>query len=448
MKGCPVPRKKNVTFILDTNVILHDSACIYHFGKNNIVIPVTVLEELDQFKKGSEILNYHAREFVRTLDLLCGEHLFNGGVPIGPGLGKITVKLDRKFHEDIVLSFSESRPDHHVLNIAYCLAKENPSFHVILVTKDVNLRIKAKSIGLVAQDYKSDQIKDISRLYTGKRLVENVPGTILEKFYEPPYEVNPSELPLEKEPVANEYFILRNDNKFVLAVYNFASLKIRRVDKSPAFGIMPRNAEQIFALDALTNNNIQLVTLSGKAGTGKTLLALAAALQRKKNYRQIFLARPVVPLSNKDIGFLPGDINSKLDPYMQPLFDNLSVIKSHLGQSESSRDDINKLLMENKLLISALAYIRGRSLVNIYFIVDEAQNLTPHEVKTIITRAGQNTKVVLTGDIFQIDHPYLNTQSNGLSYLIERMHGQGLYAHINLEKGERSELSELASNLL
>jgi PhoH-like ATPase len=443
-----MPRKKKTTFILDTNVILHDSACIYHFAENNVIIPVTVLEELDQFKKGGEILNYHAREFVRTLDLLCGEHLFNGGVPIGPGLGKITVKLDRKFHEDLVLSFSESRPDHHVLNIAYHTARENPSLQVILVTKDVNLRIKAKSIGLVAQDYKSDQIKDIAALYTGKLLVENIPGAILKTLYEPPFELDPSELVLEKEPVANEYFILRNDNKSALAIYDAFNQKIRRIDKNPAFGIMPRNAEQTFALDALTNNSIQLVTLSGKAGTGKTLLALAAALQRKKNYRQIFLARPVVPLSNKDIGFLPGDIQSKLDPYMQPLFDNLSVIKSHFGKNESSRDDINKLLTENKLLISALAYIRGRSLVNIYFIVDEAQNLTPHEVKTIITRAGENTKVVFTGDIFQIDHPYLNTQSNGLSYLIEKMHGQKLYAHINLEKGERSELSELASNLL
>ncbi|MBI5592620.1 MAG: PhoH family protein [Deltaproteobacteria bacterium] len=443
-----MPRKKKTTFILDTNVILHDSACIYQFAENNLIIPVTVLEELDQFKKGSEILNFHAREFVRTLDLLCGEQLFNGGVPIGPGLGKINVKLDRKFHEDLILSFSESRPDHHVLNIAYLTAKENPSIQVILVTKDVNLRIKAKSIGLVAQDYKSDQIKDISTLYTGKRLVENIPGIVLNKLYEAPFELDPSELSLEKEPVANEYFILRNDNKSALAIYDSISLKIRRIDKNPAFGILPRNAEQTFALDAPTNNNIQLVTLSGKAGTGKTLLALAAALQRKKNYRQIFLARPVVPLSNKDIGFLPGDIESKLDPYMQPLFDNLSVIKSHFGKTESSRDDINKLLQENKLLISALAYIRGRSLVNIYFIVDEAQNLTPHEVKTIITRAGENTKIVFTGDIFQIDHPYLNTQSNGLSYLIEKMHGQKLYAHINLEKGERSELSELASNLL
>ena len=287
-----------------------------------------------------------------------------------------------------------------------------------------------------------------TKLYTGKCLVENVPENVLKKLREQPFEIDPSMLPLEKEPVANEYFVIRNGNNSALAVYDASIQRIRRVDKNPSFGIMPRNAEQTFALDALINDSIKLVTLSGKAGTGKTLLALAAALQRKKNYRQIFLARPIVPLSNKDIGYLPGDIQSKLDPYMQPLFDNLSVIKSYFGKTDSSRDDISKLLTENKLVISALAYIRGRSLVNIYFIVDEAQNLTPHEVKTIITRAGENTKVVFTGDIFQIDHPYLNTQSNGLSYLIEKMHGQKLYAHINLEKGERSELSELASQIL
>ncbi len=443
-----MPRKKKKVFILDTNVILHDSSCIYQFGANDVVIPVTVLEELDQFKKGSEMLNFHAREFVRTLDAICGEHLFNGGVPIGPGLGKITVKLDIPFDPDIQRSFSDNRADHHVLNIAYHAAKENPSKEIILVSKDVNLRIKAKSIGLPAQDYKSDQVKDITTLYTGKRLIEDVSENVLQHFFEQPFEIDPEMLALEREPVANEYFILRNSTRSILAVYDPGSRTIRKIEKNPAFGIMPRNAEQTFALDALTNSNVQLVTLTGKAGTGKTLLALAAALHRKKNYRQIFLARPVVPLSNKDIGFLPGDIQSKLDPYMQPLFDNLSVIRSQYGKSESTRDTVNRLLEEQKLLISALAYIRGRSLVNIFFIVDEAQNLTPHEVKTIITRAGENTKVVLTGDIFQIDHPYLNTQSNGLSYLIEKMHGQKLYAHINLEKGERSELSELASNLL
>jgi PhoH-like ATPase len=211
---------------------------------------------------------------------------------------------------------------------------------------------------------------------------------------------------------------------------------------------VPRNAEQAFALNALLNPDVSLVTISGKAGTGKTLLALAAALECRKSYRQVFMARPVVPLSNKDIGFLPGDIQSKLDPYMQPLFDNLGVIRHQFGDSDPKHKRIGELLEEEKLVIAPLAYIRGRSLVGIYFIVDEAQNLTPHEVKTIITRAGEGTKVVLTGDIFQIDHPYLNTRSNGLSYLIDRMKGQSIYAHINLTKGERSALADLASNLL
>jgi PhoH-like ATPase len=223
---------------------------------------------------------------------------------------------------------------------------------------------------------------------------------------------------------------------------------LRRVHKESAYGINPRNAEQTFALDALTNDDLQLVTLSGKAGTGKTLLALAAALQCRRQYRQIFLARPVVPLSNKDIGFLPGDIESKLNPYMQPLYDNLGVIKNQFPENSEKFQKISDLMTQDKLKIAPLAYIRGRSLVKIFFIVDEAQNLTPHEVKTIITRAGAGTKLVFTGDIYQIDHPYLNQESNGLTYLIEKMQGQSLYAHINLVRGERSELAELASNLL
>jgi len=251
-----------------------------------------------------------------------------------------------------------------------------------------------------------------------------------------------------KEQVeANEFVVMRNGKKSALAVIDANGSIVKKVDKTNAYGITPRNAEQAFAINALINTEIQLVTVTGKAGTGKTLLALAAALERRRNYRQIYLARPVVPLSNKDIGYLPGDIQSKLDPYMQPLYDNLGVIQSNFEESRK-QSRIKDFLQDEKLVISPLSYIRGRSLVRIFFIVDEAQNLTPHEVKTIITRAGEGTKLVFTGDIFQIDHPYLNSYSNGLSYLIEKMKGQKLYAHINLEKGERSELAELASNLL
>jgi PhoH-like ATPase len=237
----------------------------------------------------------------------------------------------------------------------------------------------------------------------------------------------------------------------LLARFNGRTATLQPLQKSPKAKmgrIQPRNREQTFALDLLLDPAVALVTLVGKAGTGKTLLALAAALERKKEYRQIFMARPVVPLSNKDIGYLPGDIQSKLDPYMQPLYDNLGVIQNQWGTTDTRHKKIREMLDDEKLVIAPLAYIRGRSLVNIYFIVDEAQNLTPHEVKTIITRAGDGTKLVFTGDIFQIDHPYLNSHSNGLSYLIEKMQGQSIYAHINLTKGERSQLAELASNLL
>ncbi len=443
-----MPNKKNKIFVLDTNVILHDSSCIYQFADNDIVIPITVLEELDQFKKGNETLNYHAREFVRSLDLLSGDKLFDGGVKIGSGLGRISIKLDKKIHQDLEQVFSPNKPDHHILNTAFFLAQDNPNTQIVMVSKDVNLRMKAKSIGLLAQDYKTDHVKDVSALYTGSRIVENVTDEIIDSMYKMPFEVNKNELQTDNELVPNEFLILRSTRKSALAADDPFSQKIKRVDKNVVYGITPRNAEQTFALNALLNENVQLVTMSGKAGTGKTLLALAAALEKRKNFRQIFLARPVVPLSNKDIGFLPGDINSKLDPYMQPLYDNLGVIQNQFKESDVKHRRIKDFLDQEKLVIAPLAYIRGRSIVKVFFIVDEAQNLTPHEVKTIITRAGEGTKMVFTGDIFQIDHPYLDSQSNGLSYLIEKMQGQKIYAHVNLTKGERSELAELASNLL
>jgi PhoH-like ATPase len=439
---------KKKIFVLDTNVILHDSSCIYQFQEHDVVVPITVIEELDQFKKGNETLNYHAREFVRSLDSLSGDKLFNGGVKIGPNRGRISIKLEQQFHEKVAFNYACNKPDHHILNTTYHLAVDNASRHVILVTKDVNLRMKAKSIGLMAQDYTTDHVKDISTLYAGRRIEENIIEESIDRMYAEPYQIEMSELPLAKPLLPNEYLIMRNEKKSALATFDPFTRSIKRVDKLAAYGITPRNAEQTFALNALMNSDIQLVTVSGKAGTGKTLLALAAALEKRKFYRQIYIARPIVPLSNKDMGFLPGDIQAKLDPYIQPLFDNLGVIQNQFHETDASHRRIKELLDEGKLVISPLSYIRGRSLVKIYFIVDEAQNLTPHEVKTIITRAGEGTKVVLTGDIFQIDHPYLDSYSNGLSYLIDKMQGQKIYAHINLEKGERSELAELASNLL
>jgi PhoH-like ATPase len=439
---------KRKVFVLDTNVLLHDSSCIGQFEEHDVVVPITVLEELDQFKKGSGSLNYHAREALRAMDALSSDSLFDGGIPLGPGKGRISIKLEEEFDRDVERNFSRSNPDHHILNIARRLAKRRPGRHVILVTKDVNLRMKAKAIGLLAEDYTTDHVRDVTALYTGFRVVEGAPEEAIAAMYRAPHEADASELEVDHPLVPNEYLILKRERLSALARFDGLSGRVRHVEKAVAYGIAPRNAEQAFALDALLDDRIQLVSLSGRAGTGKTLLALAAALERRKGFRQIFMARPIVPLSNKDIGFLPGDIRSKLDPFMQPLRDNLGVIQNQYPESDPRHRKIRELLDQEKLVIEALSYIRGRSLVRIFFIVDEAQNLTPHEVKTIITRAGEGTKVVFTGDIFQIDHPYLDSQSNGLSHLIDKMQGQPIYAHVNLEKGERSPLADLASNLL
>jgi PhoH-like ATPase len=287
-------------------------------------------------------------------------------------------------------------------------------------------------------------------LYSGKEIVEDFDDDFIVKLFQSPYEMPAKQIlkKLDRDAVPNKFYIIRNSSRSVLAYLDSEMEYLRKVDKNVIYGIKPRNAEQTFAVDALTNNNIQLVTLTGKAGTGKTLLALASALHVRKFYRQIFIARPIVPLSNKDIGFLPGDVQSKIEPYIQPLWDNLRVIQDQFTENDKQNQLITNMVKEEKLVIEPLSYIRGRSLQRIFFIVDEAQNLTPHEIKTIITRAGEGSKVVFTGDIYQIDHPYLDSQSNGLSYLIDHFKGQKLYAHVNLEKGERSELAELASNLL
>lgn len=447
MSKKPLPK----TFVLDTNVILHDPTCIHHFQENNIVIPLAVIEEMDRFKRGSQVINLNAREFTRTLDSLTGNAIFNGGVSLGQGKGTIRVVITKGLNHDIKEFFREDNPDHRVLSAAYEMKnKEGNKSPVILVTKDVNLRMKAKSLGIPAEDYTTDRVGSIEHLYSGKEVIEDFDETIIQKFYQSPFEVGANEIldRLQNGTVPNKYFILKNNSLSALARLNSSLETFTKIDKQPAYGIKPRNAEQTFAVDALTNNDIPLVTMTGKAGTGKTLLALACALQTRKHYRQIFIARPVVPLSNKDLGFLPGDVDSKLAPYMQPLWDNLKVIQDQFPESDKNHIVINNMLKDDKLVIEPLSYIRGRSLQRIFFIVDEAQNLTPHEIKTIITRAGEGAKIVLTGDIYQIDHPYLDSLSNGLSYLIDHFKGQKLYAHINLEKGERSELAELASNLL
>lgn len=429
-------------------MILHDSTCIHHFEEHDIVIPITVLEELDHFKRGNEQVNFHARNFLRDLDRLTGKVLFKEGVSIGADQGKIRIVVNQTIATEIKKVFHEESPDTRILNTAYRLSLAETDRSVILVTKDTNLRMKAKALGIAAQDYTTDKLESVEKIYSGMRMIEDLPVEVIDKLFQSPFQLPAETLPQITNMVPNENFILRNKQKSALASYDGFDNLFSKVDKQPAYGIIPRNAEQAFALKALINPRIQLVTLSGKAGTGKTLLALAGALESRTQYRQIYLARPIIPLSNRDLGYLPGDIQSKIDPYMHPLWDNLGVIRHQFREEDEHARKIQDLLDQEKLVITPLAYIRGRSLQKIFFIVDEAQNLTPHEVKTIITRAGEGTKIVFTGDIYQIDQPYLDTLSNGLSYLINRMVGQKVYAHITLQKGERSPLAELASDLL
>jgi PhoH-like ATPase len=440
--------KKKKVFVLDTNVLLHDYKCIYNFQENNVIIPITVLEELDRFKRGNDIINFHAREFTRELDKLSGDNLFNGGVPLGKRLGKLSIETGKSFSSVMQASFPENTPDHRILAIADHIYRSNQDKNVIFISKDINLRMKAKSIGIMAQDYETDKVRNIDEIYKSVRIIENMDDRLIMKMYDNPDGIPVKEFKLPGKSIANQYFIFKGNNSSALAHFDPKTGMINRVIKQKAYGIEPRNAEQTFALDALLRDDVQLATLTGKAGTGKTLLALAAALHQRQKYTQIFLARPIIPLANRDIGFLPGDIKEKIGPYMLPLFDNLDVIKNKFAQTSKEFQKIEEMLKAEKLIITPLAYIRGRSLSRIFFIVDEAQNLTPHEVKTIITRAGEETKMIFTGDIEQIDSPYLDEKSNGLSYLTDKMNGQDLFAHVNLVKGERSYLAELASHLL
>jgi PhoH-like ATPase len=440
--------KQTKIFVLDTSVLLHDHHSLVHFKKNDVAIPITVLEELDKFKVGNEIKNFAAREVIRFIDKIAGSGNLQDWIKLGGSdLGKFKIVLDStptSINAEYI--FSVGKNDHKIINSALVLKETEPTKEVILVTKDINLRIKAKALGLMSEDYETGKVESDVLDEDAFMNIENLDSSIIQNLFTK--DSIPEAGILGNKKTANGYYVLKNGKTSSLAYYNPVTDHIDRVDKNYVYGIKAKNAEQAFAFHALLNNNIKLVALQGVAGTGKTLLALASALEQHNQYQQIILARPLVPLSNKEIGFLPGDANDKIAPYMEPLWDNLKFIKSQFGENEKKHRAIIEMEKEGKLVITPLAFIRGRSLSNILFIIDEAQNLTPHEVKTIITRAGENTKIVFTGDLKQIDTPYLDEHSCGLAYIIDRLQNQPLFANVKLEKGERSELANLANDLL
>jgi len=435
-------------YVIDTSVLLYDHNALHNFEDNHVAIPITVLEELDQFKVGNDTKNFEARECIRIIDRLASSDSLQDWIPIENDKGgyfKIVLQGEQ-LALDAEKVFAHKNNDHKILNSAFSLQQEEKDAKVILVSKDINLRLKAKALNLPAEDYKTGKIKDQKHQYSGKTMIEDVDAEVIRKLYTSG--VSRKITTLGEERKNNHFYILKNCSSSALGYFSEKSRQIERVDKTYAYGIKPKNAEQAFALHAILNPEVNLVTISGVAGTGKTLLALAGSLEQKNRYEQIILARPIVPLSNKDIGFLPGDAEEKVNPYMQPLWDNLKFIKSQFGENEKKYRAIEEMQAEGRIQICPLAYIRGRSLSNVIFIVDEAQNLTPHEVKTIITRAGENTKIILTGDVRQIDTPYLDDQSNGLSYVIDKLKGKELYCHVTLDKGERSQLANLANSYL
>ena len=449
-KAKPASDTKVKVFVIDTSVLLHDHNAIKSFEDNRVAIPITVLEELDTFKVGNDTKNFEARECIRIIDRLSKEYTLQEWIPLEnerQGLMRIVMSDDsHPSGLDASRVFDKKTNDHKILSAALQLQHDEPDMKVVLVSKDINLRLKAKALNLPAEDFKTGKVKDNKHLYSGKTLIEGIEGDVVRKMYVSGQTRKISVL--GKERRNNHFYILRDCSSSALGFFSEEKKLIERVDKSYAYGIKPKNAEQAFALHAIMNPDIHLVTVSGVAGTGKTLLALAGALEQKNKFDQIILARPIVALSNNDLGYLPGDAEEKINPYMQPLWDNLNFIKSQFGQNERKFRAIEEMRAEGKITICPLAYIRGRSLSNVIFIVDEAQNLTPHEVKTIITRAGENSKIILTGDVRQIDTPYLDEQSNGMSYVIDRLKGRDLFCHVTLDKGERSELANLANEHL
>lgn len=437
-------------FVLDTSVILYDHNALHNFKEHDVVIPIQVLEELDKMKSGNETRNFEARNFIRIIDEISRNKLINQWIRInGEQKGRFKVILSNTPSTyDAVRIFGDDKFDHQIINAAQTLMEEHPSRKVVLVSKDICLRLKAQSLNIYSEDYQTGKITNVGELYSGNTVRKDFPDAIFSKIKDKQeVEVKPADFG-NGIAGANHFYIMKQKRQTALAYYSGVRQTLSPVSSASVFGIKPKNPEQAFALHALLNPDIQLVSIQGNAGTGKTLLALASALEQRKNYRQIYITRPVIPLSNREIGFLPGDAKSKTDPFLAPIWDNLKFIKEQLAADPAMVSKIDELVSNEKIAITPLAFIRGRTLTKIFFIVDEAQNLTPHEIKTIISRAGENTKIVFTGDIYQIDTPYLDAESNGLSYLIEHVKHHPLCAHITLQKGERSELANLANTLL
>ena len=443
--------RKPKIFVLDTNIILHDYKAIRKFKDNDIVIPVAVIEELDKFKKGTDQLAYNARGFMRDLDRISEGRLFGkDGITIAKGLGKIKIEPNHPFPDEMKDLFKDDIQDHRILSTAIWMRDNNPGRFVALVTKDINLRMKSKAVGMEVQDYMTDRLEDEKVENSIKEVItlDNFDPEAFQTLGFGPENAIPWKAVSQSRPKPNQLYKIRKDGETLCARYDSDLDKVVLVKSKYVYGIKPLNDEQKFAIDACLNPDIKLVSMTGGAGTGKTLIALASALEQARDFDQIILTRPTVVLGNQDIGFLPGDQKTKMSPFVQPLMDNLNVIKSKFKSTSKEAQKLDAMLKEEKLLISPLAYIRGRSLGRVFFICDEAQNLTPNEIKTIITRAGEGTKMGFTGDIFQIDQPYLDQWSNGLTHLSEKMNGQKLFEHVFLRIGERSELSDLASKLL
>ncbi len=438
--------KKN--YVLDTNVLLHDPRAIYRFEDNNVIIPIHVLEEIDRFKKELSERGRNARLVTRYIDRLRsnGGSLAEGCILEHGGTLQVVMGEGRPDADQTGSALMDTR----ILNVALRVKSASPKMRTIFVTQDVNLRVRADVMGLRSEDFEADKIS-IDELYPGSREVD-VSGSLVDEFFD----AGELDLPeLERPPYPNQFVMLRahsNPSHTALSRYDANSGKLKALGRlrKGIWGIRPRNKEQQYALDLLMSDEIKLVTLVGKAGTGKTLLAIAAGLQRTmedKTYQKLLVSRPIFPLG-RDIGYLPGDLEDKLNPWMQPIYDNIELLMGITREDRHKGRGHEELLDMGFVEIEPLTYIRGRSIPNQFILVDEAQNLTPHEVKTILTRVGDNTKIVLTGDAYQIDNPYVDSSNNGLTYVVERFKEQAMAGHITLQKGERSALAELAANLL